>query len=287
MCLIAVALNVHPLFPLIVAANRDESYSRATAAAAWWADAPSVFAGRDLLARGTWLGVSRSGRLAAVTNYREPATPGSSGAAEAPASNRSRGELVGDYLAGHASLDDYAAEVEGRAERYSGFNLMLFDMFDAPRATWLGNRGAGSGTCAVVRQSLHPGVYGLSNHLLDSDWPKLRNAKNAMKAALLDGGAFEVEARLFACLGSRTIAADPELPDTGIGIERERLLSPAFIETPEYGTRASTVILIDRQHTVRVTERTWHPIEPTAHQRSAKSTRKLHERRSVFALTPR
>lgn len=241
MCLIAFAWDAHPAFRLVVAANRDELYARPTAPADWWADAPDVLAGRDLREGGTWMGITRGGRFAAVTNFRDP---GLAQLANAP----SRGALVADFLRGSADAEAYARGLAGRAAAYNGFNLLVGDdggLF------YLSNRAEG------VRR-LEPGVYGLSNHLLDTPWPKVVRARAAMADALrrVDGVVADGwDAGLWEMLADRVLAADDALPDTGVGMERERLLSPPFIHGDVYGTRASTVLTLSRDGAARFVER--------------------------------
>ncbi|HYR07921.1 MAG TPA: NRDE family protein [Longimicrobium sp.] len=242
MCLIALALDAHPSYPLVIAANRDEFYARPTAPAAWWADAPEVLAGRDLREGGTWMGVTRGGRVAAVTNYRDPGLAQKAGAP-------SRGALVADFLRGSVDAEAYAHRLAGRAAQYNGFNLLVGD---ESGFFYLSNRTEG------VRR-LEPGVYGLSNALLDTPWPKVLRAKRAMADALDAAEGEGWDARLWEALADRVIAADDALPDTGVGSERERLLSPPFIRTDVYGTRASTVLTIGADGEVRFVERSVAP----------------------------
>ena len=238
MCLIFAAWRRHPDYRLVVAANRDEFYTRPTAAAGFWDDAPNVAAGRDLEAGGTWLGVTREGRFAALTNHRGP----SARAAGAP----SRGHLVADFLRGRQAPRAYVDALAARAGDYQGFNLLVGD----ERALhWLSNRDA-------APRALEPGVYGISNALLDTPWPKVTRGKAAF-ARLLARRPLDVEA-LFDLLADRAPAADTDLPDTGIGLPRERALSPMFITTEDYGTRSSTVVLIDHDGGITLQERT-HP----------------------------
>ena len=244
MCLIAFALDAHPAYRLVVAANRDELYARPTAPAAWWADAPDVLAGRDLREGGTWMGVTRAGRFAAVTNYRDP------GFAQAPDAP-SRGALVADFLRGSADAESYVHRLAERAAEYNGFNLLVGD--DAG-LFYLSNRTDG------VRR-LEPGVYGLSNALLDTPWPKVLRARRAMADALSAADGDALDAPLWEALADRVIAADDALPDTGVGAERERLLSPPFIRTDVYGTRASSVLTLARDGEVRFVERSVAPGE--------------------------
>ena len=236
MCLVLVALRSHPEYPLVVAANRDEFYDRATAPAQLWEDAPSVLAGRDLKAGGTWLGVDRRGRLAAVTNFRQ-------GEREAPAP-RSRGLLVNDFLTGDGPVLQYMEQVQRDAGLYNGFNLIAGD---AGGLFYFSN-------CQGVVLNLAPGVYGLSNHLLDTPWPKVATTKNAFHA-MLTGPGPGLSEDLFRLLSDGSRPSDELLPSTGVPPEWERLLSSAFIASDHYGTRSSTVVLVDRNGGVTFTER--------------------------------
>lgn len=219
------------------AANRDEFLNRPTAPAAFWEDAPELLAGRDLEAGGTWCGITRTGRFGAVTNYRDPS-------GHKPAAP-SRGDLVPGFL---RSDDSPAAYLEGliaTADRYNGYNLLLGD---AASLCYFSNREG------VVR-TLRPGLYGLSNHLLDTPWPKVVRAKDAM-ARLLDDPVLDPEP-FFALLADESRAPDEALPATGIDPEWERALSAAFIRIADYGTRTSTVILLDEDGRVSFWERTF------------------------------
>jgi uncharacterized protein with NRDE domain len=238
MCLILFANRSHPEYPVVIAANRDEAYARPTAPAAFWEDDPRICGGRDLEQGGTWLGVTRTGAFAAVTNFRS-----SIGAKN---NTRSRGELVANYLRGRAGPADYVAQVHPAAGAYNGFNLLAGYLADLH---FLSNRGDG---CQIIE----PGVHGLSNHLLNTPWPKVERGKQRLGELLHSRGDELVEA-LFAMLGERTVAADSRLPETGVGVVRERILSPAFIISPAYGTRSSTVLLIDRHRQVSFIERSF------------------------------
>nr|WP_263430154.1 NRDE family protein [Nannocystis pusilla] len=216
------AVGVHPRYSLVLAANRDEFYARATAPAGWWPDAPGLFAGRDLQAGGTWFGVTRRGRWAALTNVRDPA--------DIRLDARSRGALVADFLRGTAAPGDYLAAIAG--ERYAGFNLVVGD----PDGVWYMNNKTGE------RRRLAPGLYGISNAELDTPWPKVVRGKAGL-GRLIAGEAVDVGA-VMAMLADATPADDAALPDTGVGIELERALSPLCIAMPGYGTRVSTVMLV-------------------------------------------
>ncbi|ARP90993.1 hypothetical protein CAL14_12410 [Bordetella genomosp. 9] len=229
MCLAVLAIRTLPDIPAVIAANRDEYHARPSAAAAPWQDDPRIVAGRDLQSGGTWMGMTRGGRYALVTNYRDPMTilPG------AP----SRGKLVEDFLRGDAAPADYAAHVQRIGEAYNGFNLIVGDRDE----TWYySNRGGPA-------HALPPGIYALSNHLLDTPWPKLERVKAAFTAILRTQSRPDVEA-LFDALADRSPAPDAELPDTGVGLERERFLSSPFIVGLTYGTRCSTVMIVGRDH---------------------------------------
>lgn len=236
MCLILIAHRAHPDYPLVVAANRDEFHARPATAAAWWKEAPQILAGRDLQAGGTWLGITRGGRFAALTNFRDPPAH----RPDAP----SRGALVSDFLLGSEPPEGYLERLALRAGAYNGFNLVVGGPLTGLYAYC--NRGGGV-------QSLAPGVHGISNGLLDEPWPKVRAGRAALGAAL--AGA-DPEA-LFAVLADRAQAADAELPDTGIGRDWERLLSSRFIAGPAYGTRCSTVVMWDADGGVRFIERSY------------------------------
>lgn len=242
MCLILFAYNAHPRYRLAMLANRDEFYERATAPLHFWHDQPQVLAGRDLAHHGTWMGVTRTGRLAAITNYRDPLVLN----ADAP----SRGHLVADFLTGKAQPLDYLKCIRAKGGDYNGFNLIVGD---ASGLFYYANRNA------AIR-ILSPGTYGLSNHLLDTPWPKVRQGKNRLAALLQRQTVPDIE-DLFSVLQDRQIAPDADLPQTGVDRDWERALSPIFIATPTYGTRSSSVLLIDRQGHLHFWERTWTPAQ--------------------------
>jgi uncharacterized protein with NRDE domain len=240
MCLIIFANAATPRYPLIVAANRDEAYARPATPASFWSDHSEVFGGRDLEQGGTWLGITTSGRFAAVTNYRQ-----------APAVHpapRSRGELTRGYLTGALRPEHYLGAVQARAEEYRGFSLIV----GAPGELYFcSNRGG-----AVAR--ITPGVHGLSNHLLDEPWPKVLRGITVL-SGLLDATEDELLAGLFEMLADRARAPERLLPETRGAIERERDLSSAFISGEVYGTRASTVILVRAHGEVVFMERSFGP----------------------------
>lgn len=238
MCLILAAWRAHPDYPLVVAANRDEFFARPTAPAQFWEEAPHVLAGKDLDAGGTWLGVSRTGRFAALTNFRDPGR----NKAGAP----SRGQLPSRFLSSAQSAQGYLMELESMASRYNGFNLMFGDREGLYCFS----------NCGEGERELAPGVYGLSNHLLDTPWPKVARGKSALSDAM---SALPDEQPLFALLRDDSIAADDELPRTGVSLEWERLLSASFVRSPAYGTRSSTVVLLDKAGQLRFIEQTFLP----------------------------
>jgi uncharacterized protein with NRDE domain len=236
-CLILVGWRSHSDFPLVLAANRDESYSRPTATAAFWPDRTAILAGRDLLAGGTWLGMTRSGRLAALTNFRD-------GGAVVPPDAVSRGVLVQEFLSAKASPDEFLECLQRDKRRFAGYNLLVGD-------------GREMSCYSNVNGTVHrlpPGIYGLSNHFLDTPWPKVTEGKSALATAM---DSLPDETRLFSLLASDTVHPDRLLPDTGIRPDWERMLSAAFVRAPGYGTRSSTVLIVDRSGNAAFTEKTW------------------------------
>ena len=235
MCLIVVAWHARDDLPLIVAANRDEWRDRPAEPARWWDGDPDLLAGRDLRAGGTWMGVTRSGRFAAVTNFRDPS--------ERRSTAISRGGLVTEYLGGTESPGDFLAALAPRASDYNGFNLILGD---GESLWYFGSREG-------VARPIEPGVHGLSNHVLDEPWPKVVRGREAMQAALADGDPLP---RLFAALSDVDAPADTDLPDTGVGVAWERRLASALITGTDYGTRCSTVVAFDVRGKAVFEERT-------------------------------
>ena len=239
MCLIFVAWQLRPDYPLVVAANRDEFYARPTAPAEFWEESPELLAGRDLEGGGTWLGVTRSGRFAALTNLRS----GYAHAGDAP----TRGRLVSDFLQSDATPAEYLRGLEPSAADYNGFNLLVSD---DTRLHWYSNRGG-------APRELAPGIYGISNHLLDTPWPKVERGKRVLEP-LLASRHIDIEA-ILTLLADRDLASDEELPDTGVSMEFERALSAMFITSDSYGTRSSTVLLVDGSGRMDFTERSYQP----------------------------
>ena len=235
MCTLLLAWQVDPSRPLIVAANRDEFRARPTAAARFWPEVPQMLAGRDLQAGGTWLGVTRQGRFAALTNVREP------GVAPPPGAP-SRGRLVVEFLRGTLAPGAYLAALD--AGTYAGFNLVVGDT----EALWyLSNRSG-------KPRLLAPGVHGVSNAGLDTPWPKVARGRQQL-GQLVRTGAITT-ANLLALLADESVAEDAELPDTGVGLVMERLLSPLFINGQVYGTCSSTALVIHADGRVTFCERT-------------------------------
>lgn len=238
MCLILFAYNVHPSYRLILAANRDEFYDRPSASADFWSKYPQVLAGLDLKEKGTWLGVTKEGKFAAITNYRDPA----SWKAQAP----SRGKLVSRFLTGLSGAGQYLKKISAQALQYNGFNLLLGD---TDELFVYSNRGEA--------QRLSAGIYGLSNRLLDTPWPKVKRGKKLLKAALNKKGV-ELEEELFSLLADRHVPPDSQLPETGVNPEWEKILSPMFIASPVYGTRSSTILLIGKNKRVKLVEKVFN-----------------------------
>ncbi|WP_059172785.1 NRDE family protein [Bacillus sp. FJAT-27445] len=227
MCLILFAYKAHPRFRLIVAANRDESYARPTAAADFWKDEPEILAGRDLEKMGTWMGITTDARFAALTNYRDPKQMNAVGML-------SRGELVAGFLKGKVKAGDYMAGLSATRGLYPGYNLLA----DDGESLYYYSNIEG-----IVRE-VEPGIHGVSNHLLNTPWPKVERGKKGL-GQLLKEDAGSLEQELFSLLQNVEPAPDLDLPDTGIGLEWERVLSPLFIRSEGYGTRCSTVLLVE------------------------------------------
>ena len=236
MCLIVFAYRVHPEFPLVVAANRDEYYRRPTAQAAYWNERPDILAGRDLEFMGTWMGVTRSGRFAAVTNFRDPE--------DSRTSAESRGTIVSDFLTQTDSCAVYLQGVTANATAYRGFNLLASDGEDLYYYT---NRGG-------EPRKVKPGIYGLSNHLLDTPWPKLVAARARLERSLSPAPSIEP---LLALLADTTMADPADLPRAGLDAAREKMLSAARIVSTDYGTRSTTAMLQGRDGRLQYAERTY------------------------------
>ena len=242
MCLIVFAWKVVPGIPLVLAGNRDEFFARPTAPAAWWQDHPQVYAGRDLEGGGTWLGMTREGRFAALTNVRAPS--------ERRSDARSRGVLVSDYLVGNASPEEYIAHVAADADHYNGYNLIVGTQ---DNLVWYNNREQDDSRNG---KPLAPGIYGLSNGSLDSPWPKVVRTKAQFASLLCLGAPCDA---FFEMLTDTTKASDCRLPKTGVDIEWERILSAVCIDTPTYGTRSSSVMYVYPNREPALIEHVIHP----------------------------
>lgn len=240
MCLVVWALAAHPQYRLIVAANRDEFYARPTEVSKWWADHNNLLAGRDLQGGGTWMGVTRGGRFAVITNFREPSSEKKRAT--------TRGRLVEQFLRSEEAPDKYVQAVVSQGESYNGFNLIVAD---PSRMAYVTNTQPGWSW-------VEPGIYGLSNHRLDTPWPKVARAKKRF-SEILRSNEPDTDA-IMDMMSDRETAPDKDMPVTGVGIEWERKLSPVFIQMPHYGTRTTTIFMED--HTGRCTwiERTWDPV---------------------------
>lgn len=236
MCLIVFAYKTHPAYHLIMGANRDEYYARPTEAAHFWQSDRSMLAGRDLQGGGTWLGITKQGRLAAITNYRDP----SAIKAQAP----SRGGLVKNFLTGSQSPEAYLTHIHAKGHVYNGFNLLAGD----DKTVYYYSNQSGE-----IKQ-LQPGIYGLSNHLLNTPWPKVKNVIQRFKRL---NDTHRIDARdIFDILSDTAKAPDEQLPQTGVSLEWERLLSSIFIKSDDYGTRCSTVVLVKKDGMTSFVERT-------------------------------
>ncbi|MBF0287530.1 MAG: NRDE family protein [SAR324 cluster bacterium] len=236
MCIILFSYHQHPNYSLVLVSNRDEFYHRPTESAAFWSNAPDLLAGKDLQNQGTWLGITRTGRIAALTNFRD-----------SDLENKemlSRGWLVRDFLLGQADPEQYLYAIAEEKDQYNGFNLLVGDR---QYLFYYSNRGN-----EIKR--LEPGLYGLSNHLLNTDWPKVKNGKQNLQRVVESHTDISVEDLLDIAADANTYP-DKELPQTGVSIEWERALAPLFISTPTYGTRASTALLVDKKGLVTFVEK--------------------------------
>ncbi|MGI9261156.1 MAG: NRDE family protein [Woeseiaceae bacterium] len=233
MCLILVAWKIDPEYPLVLAANRDEFHHRPTQSLHRWQDKPAVVAGRDLQAGGTWLGASRSGRVAAVTNYRE-GKPGKRGTS-------SRGEIVTAFLTSSASSETFAGSIE--CDSYAGFSLLTIDADDL---CYTSNRGDEA-------RRLPPGIYGLSNASLDTPWPKLVRTRESFRKIIAAGDVNETS--LMRILSDRHMSPATEIEPGSLPFALARAVTAPFIVTPEYGTRCTTVVLRDPAGQTQMSER--------------------------------
>ncbi len=238
MCLILFSYKLHPDYRLILAANRDEFYNRPTASLDYWSDHPDVLAGRDLKGNGTWLGITRSGRLAAITNYREPARTW-------------KMPLHAVFSSAIFSPETHPRSIilkpsAKKVSAYNGFNLITGD----PSGLYYYSNRA-----TRVRQ-LQPGLYGISNHLIDTAWPKIQRGKGLLKGQLSGREKIDIK-KIWEILADRSLPADEDLPDTGVGLQWERILAPLFISSPDYGTRSSSIVLMEYSGQITFMERTF------------------------------
>lgn len=236
MCLLTIAYNKHPKYPLIIISNRDEFYDREAAPAHYWEDEPSIYAGRDLLGGGTWIGVSKSGRLAAITNYRDPSL--------LEIGQRSRGEIVRNFLIEKGSSTIFFEELKKTKNLYGGYNFIGYD----------GERLLHYNNILDEGGPVLPGIHSVSNASLNTPWPKVTLASEKLEKVLL----LSSEEQLIAfktLLEDRTIAPDEALPNTGVGIHLERILSAQFVKMNGYGTRSSATILFDYDGIIHFSER--------------------------------
>lgn len=238
MCLIVIAYKFHEDYPLVIAANRDEFYNRPSKASEFWKERPALLAGKDLKDGGTWLGITRKGKFAAITNYRDL----SSIKGSAP----SRGNLVKNFLVNNISAEDYSETLLKEGKNYNGFNLIYGDL----------NKLYYFSNITSKAEMLGEGIHGLSNHLLNTNWHKVESGKKKLKDSL---NSHQPDTdKILSILYDETQAPDTELPDTGVGIQLERLLSPMFIKSEKYGTRCSTVIIYDKDNNVIFAENTYN-----------------------------
>ena len=237
MCLIVFAWKSHPQYKLILAANRDEFFERKTKKAQFWQDDSQILAGRDLQAGGTWMGITRNGRFAALTNYRD--------LKDIKENAPSRGKLTAEYLKENYTVEEFFQKIKENIKEYNGFNLIMGNKDDL----WYLSHKKES----LIK--IKPGIHGLSNHLLNTSWPKVKNGKERMKKIIERD--FILSEDLLLALKDETLAPDDQLPDTGVGLELERNLSASFILMDQYGTRCSTILLIDKNDQVLFHERNY------------------------------
>lgn len=235
MCLIVFANNVHPNYKLIFAANRDEFYNRPSEQADYWIEHPDLLAGKDLQAGGTWFGITKQGKFAAITNYRDLKNHRN----DAP----SRGKLTLDFLINDISPEEYYKKLKPTIQEYNGFNL-LFGHVD--ELFYFSNK-------TESLQKIQAGIYGISNAILDTAWPKVEKSKRKLKNLIEQKNITPSE--ILNLLDDTSVAKDEELPDTGVGLELERMLSPVFIKSDKYGTRSSAVVTVDKYNNVRFVEK--------------------------------
>jgi len=237
MCLIVFAYKSHPKYKFIFAANRDEFYDRPTEQADYWKDNPELLAGKDLQAGGTWMGITKKGRFAAVTNYRDLKNIKE----DAP----SRGMLTLDFVNDNISAEKYYENIKPSLQDYNGFNLILGSVDELFYFS----------THINGIKKLEPGIYGLSNATLNTDWPKVKKSKDVLSVLLKNDEIHPWE--LLSILNDTRQAKEENLPDTGVGMEWEKILSSIFIQSPKYGTRCSTALVVDIDNNFRLAEKTF------------------------------
>ena len=237
MCLIVFANNIHKKYKLIFAANRDEFYNRPSEQAEFWSEHPNLLAGKDLQAGGTWLGITIEGRFAAITNFRDLKSHRN----DAP----SRGKLTLDYLISSISPREYYNNLKPAINNFNGFNLLIGTIGEF---YYFSNK-------TPELQKIETGIHGISNAILDTPWPKVEKSKRQLKNLITKEEIHPWE--VLNILDDSTIAKDEELPDTGVGMELERVLSPIFIKSEKYGTRSSTVVIVDIYNNVKFVEKTY------------------------------
>jgi uncharacterized protein with NRDE domain len=237
MCLIVFANNILDDYKLIFAANRDEFYNRPSEQADFWEEYPELLAGKDLQAGGTWMGITKQGRFAAITNFRDLKNHRN----EAP----SRGNLTLDFLINNISPEEYYRRLKSTLNDFNGFNLILGNVDEL---FYFSNKTEGL-------QKLEPGIHGISNAVLDTPWPKVEKSKRQLKHLIEQKNIHPWE--ILNLLDDTSLAKDEELPDTGVGLELERMLSPIFIKSTNYGTRSSTIVTVDKYNNVRFVEKAY------------------------------
>lgn len=238
MCLINFHFKEHPKYKVIIAANRDEAYDRPTSPAKFWNDYPNILAGRDLLQMGTWMGITRQGRFAALTNFRDPT--------KTNVGKMSRGEIIKGFLKGTNHPKHFLATLHTNKDNYDGFNLIV------------GNPDELYYYSNISSEIIHvsPGTHGVSNHMFNTPWPKVVKGKQRLRDYVVTHEEINID-DLFDFLSDQEQAMDEQLPNTGVGLELERKLSPLFIQTPNYGTRSSTVLLVGQNNLITFVERTY------------------------------
>ncbi len=239
MCLIVFAWQLMPATPLVAAANRDEFYDRPALSAGWWEDHPDIYAGRDLHAGGTWMGVTRCSRFAAITNIRAPS--------ERRTDVPSRGQLVKDYLASSLTPKEYIERISQETDHYNGFNLLVGNR---DTLIWYSNRGQAN---PLNGKALYPGIYGLSNALLNDPWHKVVKTRANFGSLLCTSAPDEA---YFDMLSDSTLTPDNRLPETGVDLPTERMLSAVCIHSPGYGTRSSSLVRLHAEAAATLKELT-------------------------------